>query len=288
MAAVTFRFPYPAAGSAAPDLVAQPVDAPTISVMDAAAERGDGAFETFGVVGGAPQAVRDHLERLRDSLAMLELPAPDLPALAEICRKIAARATGDAWLKLVVTRGGMDRAAPSAWAVLADAADTAPLRAEGIAVVTADRGFASDYAEREPWALIGAKTLSYAQNMAAIREAHRRGAGDMLWATSDGLLLEAPTSSLVVLRGSALVTPDPRLGALHGTTQRAMFRWAEAAGLETTYARLTRADLASADAAWLASSVRGAVPISRVDGSALPIDRARTEEIAAFLRARRD
>ncbi|WP_221583637.1 aminotransferase class IV [Microbacterium sp. G2-8] len=292
MTAVAYRFPLPVAGDEAPlpELAPVAVDDPAISVMDAAAERGDGVFETFGVVDGAVQATRDHLDRLATSMRILDLPDPDLAALADICRQVARTAEPgvESWLKLVVTRGGMDRRTPSAWIVLSPAGDFDEVRTVGRAVITADRGFPSDYAAREPWALIGAKTLSYAQNMAALREAARRGADDMLWVTSDGFLLEAPQSTLVFRRGSTLHTPDPSLGTLHGTAQRAVFRWAAQRGLDTQYGRYGVDDLRDADAAWLTSSVRLATPIRSVDGDALPVDRTATDDMNAFLLARRE
>lgn len=292
MPALVFRFPLPIRGEGAAPPALAPLDVadPAISVMDAAAERGDGVFETFGVVGGGVQATVDHLDRLATSMRMLDLPEPDLDALAETCRRIAQLADPsiESWLKLVVTRGGHDRREPSAWAVLAPAGDFTDVRTRGLAIITADRGFPSDYAAREPWALIGAKTLSYAQNMAALREAARRGADDMLWVTSDGFLLEAPQSTLVFRRGSELLTPDPALGTLHGTAQRAVFRWAEQQGLGTRYGRFTVDDLRGADAAWYTSSVRLATPIRAVDGDPMPVDRAATDAINAFLLARRD
>ncbi|WP_029150705.1 aminotransferase class IV [Microbacterium indicum] len=291
MSAVTYLVPFPAAGSPEEriDLVPLAVDDPAISVMDAAAERGDGAFEAWGVADGASQELDAHLARLAKSLAMLDLPEADLGRLAETAGRIARTAdpAKNMVLKLVVTRGGMDRATPHAWFVLFEAADFTEERTDGFAIVTADRGFDSGYAEREPWSLIGAKTLSYALNMAAIREAKRRGAKDMLFVTSDGILLEAPQSTLILRRDGVLRTPDPRLGILHGTTQQAVFRWAEEHGIGTEYGRYTRDDLLGADAAWYASSVRLLTPITSVDGHALPVDTEQTAAINAHLLARR-
>jgi 4-amino-4-deoxychorismate lyase len=124
--------------------------------------------------------------------------------------------------------------------------------------------------------------------MAALREAHRRGADDAVFATSDGFLLEAPTASLVLRRGDEFVTPEPAAGILHGTTQLSLFAHLAERGFTTAYETLPTAALADADAAWLVSSVRLAAPITVVDGQALPHDAAFTAELNAYLLSPRD
>src|SRR5690625_3744673 len=74
-------------------------------------------------------------------------------------------------------------------------------------VVTLDRGLASTVVDTSPWLLPGAKTLSYAVNMAATREAVRRGAEDVLFVSTDGYALEGPTSTLLVRQ--AMSSPPP-------------------------------------------------------------------------------
>lgn len=70
---------------------------------------------------------------------------------------------------------------------------------------------------------LGAKTLSYAINMSALRYAETQGAQDVIFVSSDGFVLEGPRSTVIVDTGDALVTPFPEHGILHGTTQRALF-----------------------------------------------------------------
>ena len=53
-----------------------------------------------------------------------------------------------------------------------------------------------------PWLLAGAKTLSYAVNMAALRHAERHGAGDVIFVSSDGYVLEGPRSTVVIATAS--------------------------------------------------------------------------------------
>ena len=71
-----------------------------------------------------------------------------------------------------------------------------------------------DIAARAPWLLAGAKTLSYAINKAVLREAARRGADDVLFVSSDGYVLEGPSSTLIAKFGNRIWTPSTALGIL--------------------------------------------------------------------------
>lgn len=265
-------------------------DAPALTVLDLGVTRGDGVFETIGVRGGRAQALEAHLARLARSAAMLDLPEPARDAWCETVLAVAERLPADreAFAKLVLTRGreGTDRA--TGWVYGAVSPDHTAARTLGVAVTVLDRGLPHDVSALAPWLLQGAKTLSYAGNMAALREARRRGADDALFVSSDGYLLEGPTSNLVLKRGDRLVTPSTSLGILPGTTQADAFRFARGRGLTTSYEMLPLAALADADAAWLLSSVRYAAPIRAVDGEERPIDADFTAELNAFLLGRRE
>ena len=155
-------------------------------------------------------------------------------------------------------------------------------------VVTLDRGYSLDVAERAPWLLLGAKTLSYAVNMAALREAHRRGADDAIFLSSDGFVLEAPTASLILRFGDRFVTPAPSGGILQGTTQLSVYEYLEGRGFEAGYEQVPASRIAEADAAWLVSSVRLAAPIAAVDDRPLPVDHALTTDLNQYLLSPRD
>lgn len=280
-------------------------------VEDLAIHRGEGIFETVLVtVDDVTRAAHvhsrePHFTRFEQSAAMLDLPAPPRELFEEAVDEVIAEVIGafdgsvtEFSVRYAMSRGLDSHAEPTAhrtagipdgargWAFPIGVTDgQRAQRANGVRVVTLNRGYDAYVGESAPWLLIGAKTLSYAVNQSASRHAVAQGADEALFVSSDGIVLEGPTSNLVIQRGSTLLTPDPRAGLLHGTTQRAVFAGAEAAGLAVEYADITIDDVVEADAAWLVSSVRTAVPVLEVDGKALTHDPTATSRLHEWIRA---
>src|SRR5699024_12476880 len=109
---------------------------------------------------------------------------------------------------------------------------------------------------KAPWLLLGAKTLSYAVNQAAGRYAGAHDADEALFVSHDGIVLEGPTSDLIIRRRDRLLTPDPDAGLLSGTTQRLIFDHVDELGLRAEYSDLSLEDVKTADGAWYGSSMR--------------------------------
>lgn len=263
--------------------------APALSVGELSTQRGDGVFESIGVIDGHAQEVVPHLERLAHSAQLCDLPLPNQAQWHQAIERAAAHCEqGEYVIKLILSRGVEHGPTPTAWVTAAPASDFSGVRVRGIRVVTLDRGYDLDVAEKAPWLLLGAKTLSYAVNMAALREAHRRGADDAIFLSRDGFVLEAPTASLILRFGDRFVTPAPNGGILHGTTQLSVYEYLTARGLLAEYAKVPASDLPRADAAWLVSSVRLAAPITAIDGVELPVDGTLTAELNEYLLSPRD
>ena len=260
---------------------------PQVSVLDLGVSRGDGIFETISVGHGKPQALEHHLQRFARSAAILDLPAPDLDVWRQaILAAIDELEPGaESWVKTVMTRGIEGDGRPTGWVYAAQSADFSRARAEGVSVVLLDRGYRHDVEQTSPWLLQGAKSLSYAVNRAVLREASRRGADDVVFVSSDGFVLEGPTSSVVYRRGDAIYSPGTGIGILDGTTQANVFRYAESLGLSTGFELLTPQQLAESDAIWLVSSVRLAVPVRAVDGADRRIDAEFTASLNDWLKA---
>ncbi|PRY32748.1 aminodeoxychorismate lyase [Umezawaea tangerina] len=259
-------------------------DAPLLRVDDLGLMRGDGIFETVLVVNGKPRELDPHLDRLARSAEMLDLPEPDRASFERALTLVLDNWSGgtEMALKLVYTRGveGGD-GTPTGFALgLPIGAKVLTQREAGLSAITLDRGIEPGLAERAPWLLLGAKTLSYAVNMAALREAERRGAEEVVFTTSDGSVLEGPTSTLVTVNGRTLTTPPATLGILPGTTQAALFRAAEREGWTVVVEPIAVVDLHSAAGVFLVSSVRKITRVHTLDGKPLADSSAIHAELA--------
>lgn len=255
--------------------VADP-DAPQLRVDDLGLQRGDGVFETILVVDGRPRELTAHLDRLDRSAAMLDLPLPDRAAWHRVIEQLIGswRGEREMVMKVVYTRGVEGSGTPTGFALGFEVDEKIRrARAEGVAAVTLERGIDPGLAERAPWLLLGAKSLSYGINMAAVREANRRGADDAIFLATDGSVLEGPTSTVVIARDRTLYTPPANAGILPGTTQAGLFRGAEAAGWSVKVEPLDLTDLRDADGVFLASSIRKVTRVHTLDGEPLPDSR---------------
>ena len=248
-----------------------PATEPVLRGDDLGALRGDGVFETMHVGAGRPFLLTEHLDRLAASAAIMSIGLPAAADLAGLVEQACA-----AWppeveggLRLVATRGVGPEGPPTVYAVIAPVpASSMGARATGISVLTAPLGVTAAGRTGIPWLLAGAKTLSYAVNMACVRWAAAQGADDALWVSTDGFALEGPTSTLLWLAGATLCTvPAAGTGILPGITAAHVMRQC---GLRTEERMVRPGDLESADGVWFASTLRGIAAVTSLDGRPVP------------------
>ncbi len=277
-------------GDAAPELLDPTL--PALYIDDLAAVRGDGVFETLMVRDGAVRNLDRHTARFINSAAMLDLPAPDTgrwhAATDLALEHWVTSGGGDGSLRWMYSRGRETTGEPTGWVTVApEPPAVARDREQGVRVMTAQRGYSLDITkDAAPWALVGAKTLSYAANMAALRYAKSHDLDDVIFIGDGERVLEGPTSTVIMARDRdgvrEILTPLHEVGVLPGTTQAAMYRLAGEAGWTCSEAPLTVGDLRNADGVWLLSSVRRYARVTALDGTALdrPVCADEIEDLA--------
>jgi branched-chain amino acid aminotransferase len=224
--------------------------------------RGDGVFEVIRLYAGRPFALDEHLDRLERSAAAIELPVEREPFEEEIAALLSEFGEHEAQLRLVVTRGGRRLAFT----------ENLPARGETIRLATVTYS---------PSVILnGVKSLSYAANMEATRIAQGKDADEAILVRPDGIVLEAPTSTIFwVSDGGVLLTPALDVGILQSITRDRIVR-----ELQVEEGAFQLEDLHGTHEAFLASTVREVQPVSAIDGRKLPAcpGERTSEAIGAF------
>lgn len=255
------------------DGVTVDAEAARVPVFDRGFLYGDSVYEVLRTFSGRPFRLLEHLERLERSGGGLGMT---LPPRAEIERAVhetlAAANEPDAYIRIVVTRGAGEIALDPA---MAD-------RPRLIVIVRAVKPPAPEaYSDGVEVAIVGksrgapgavdpsVKSGNYLSSVLAIAEARQRGAYEAILTDSVGRLTEGSSSNFFVARGGRVATPPLSAGLLEGITRRTVIELLRGAGVAVDEAPLWPVDLRTADEALLTSSVRGVVPIVRVDGAPL-------------------
>lgn len=270
-------------------------DEPIAFADDLGLTRGDGCFDAtlvFAADGGPRRVLHlgRHVARLGRSASALSIDSPPPRAWTSLAEEAVAHPSAppqESMLKLVLSRGREDHGGGLLGYLTITPLPASSLQARrGIDVATMSRGHASDAFTDAPWLLGGVKSIAYAINLAAKREAERRGAQEALFVSTDGFALEAPTASLIVRRGNDLSsTPTGATGVLASITVETVFEAARVQGLTTQHRLVRPQEVLDADGSWLVSSVRGVAPIRTLDGHAVPLDfdfHERITQLAGF------
>jgi branched-chain amino acid aminotransferase len=244
------------------DGVISPTTEATIPLPDDGLYRGDGVFEVIRLYAGEPFALSEHLDRIERSAASIELPVKREAIERELDALLAEFGSGEAQLRIVLTRGGRRILLTEALPERGSSARVATVTYSPTVILT------------------GVKSLSYGANMQATRIAQARGTDEAVLVRPDGVVLEAPTSSIFwVSPEDGLRTPSISTGILESITRAQIVR-----SLHVEEGEFGVDDLHAAREAFLASTVREVQPIAAIDGHELEAPGPRTTEATEAFR----
>ena len=225
--------------------IAEPATTPAITALDNGVLVGLGVFETVAIRGGVAFARRRHVERLRASAAIVGVTLDSALIESAIDAVLSRWGRRDGRMRITATAGG-------ALIVSADVArSVAPV---GTLVV-------APWPRNERSPLVAAKTTAYADNVLAFDYAQTRGATDALFLNSRGEVCEGSRTNIFAACEGRLVTPPLSSGCLAGVTRALVLEYG--AARETT---LGLAELMGASEVFVTSALRGAQPITAIDG----------------------
>ena len=234
---------------------------------------GDGLFETLLVRSGRAVRAPAHAARLMSSADRLGLAfsAPPIEAIAEALSR--ANALQDAALRLTVSRqGGRGLEAGPEASVFAALSPLA---------VQPDRvSLAQVSIRRAPESVTARhKTLSYADNIEARRQARAAGADMGLVLDTGGRVSGADCANLFWSHGGRFFTPSSACAVLPGTVRAALIG---AVAVEET--EQDPDALKAADGVFATNALSGVRAVRAIDGRPVAMDEAGLRTLEAALR----
>ena len=248
---------------------------------------GEGLFETMKATRGFIPFLAEHLHRLFRGLDLLRMPI-DLSASKlefSLYQTLHHNRLKDAYLRLTLSRqnkeiGNFDAGDTVNLVVVAKALDK-------VAKKLYEDGASAKVIEDfriSPDPLCQVKSTNYLRNLLAQRMAKEGGFDEAILLNAAGNLVEAATSNLFVFDGEKILTPSLSEGALPGVTRRVVLELLEKNYLGFEERPLKVSDLLTAQEAFLTSSLKEVLPLTRVNDK--PIGRGvpgkETERIAAL------
>ena len=264
-----------------------------ISVCDHGLLYGDGIFEGIRAYAGRLFELDAHLSRMQYGARALHLTIPGgIAHMREVAeRTLSAYGGGDAYLRLIVTRGdgplGVDpTTCPKSRVICitdAIALFDEDKRARGLSLVTSSlRRPAADVLDPR------LKSLNYLNNALAKAEARRQGADEALLLNPHGHVAEASVANVFVVHAGKLMTPPTTDGALDGITRAVVLDLARQLDIPNEVRTLGRVDMFAADEVFLTGTGAEIVRVSSFDGEAIggPAPGPITSRLLAAFRAR--
>ncbi|HET9561203.1 MAG TPA: aminotransferase class IV, partial [Propionibacteriaceae bacterium] len=116
------------------------------------------------------------------------------------------------------------------------------------------------WTRNEHGALAGVKSISYAENVRALRYAAERQATEAIFLNTAGHVCEGTGSNIFLVFGDTIITPPLSSGPLAGITRELIMEWSSAQERDLTLDEAKRAD-----EVFITSSMRNVQAVARWD-----------------------
>lgn len=250
--------------------VTTPLENAKISALSRGFLFGDAIYETMVAFGPKVLDVERHLGRLRASAEAMgfEVPWSNEVLAFEIQSLAEALSAPKQLIRLVVSRGiggGLlptDDLTPERVLYCQGAPIQPQLYQSGVAL----KRVLARGVSRGPQAKV---TGTYVTSVRQLAKAQGEGFDDILWTNSEGEITEASSANIFFLARIGdqveIVTPPPASGLLLGLTRATMLTLFQQAGIKAHEQTVFADELPRFDEAFLCSSVKGLVPVNRID-----------------------
>jgi len=231
---------------------------------------GDGVFETIAIQEGHPIKLDLHLDRLERSADAADLSLPE--GREELSREILRAAIqfgGSGILRFMLYRGGglgLVEEGPTERILIVQSMPKIPesIYLEGVKIKLR----AITLPDKNP-----RKSLNWSNTILELRKARKQNFDDVLMHNKDDGILEATSANIFFMgrQGDLLevATPPITTGILPGTTRQILIDLLLRAKIPVTERLIFPEELPRFDEAFLTSTIKGLVPIHKINSQAL-------------------
>jgi len=249
-----------------------------MSLNDLLIQRGYGIFDYLRVVDNKPLFVEDHLDRLYQSAAIMhmEVPQSKESILKIVLELVAKNDMPYSGLKLIVSGG--------------DSSDGYSLEKPRLTIIQQPLPVPSNSFSVNPFILMShpfqrqlpqVKTTDYLMAIYLQPKLKAFGGHDILY-TNDGMLRECPRSNFFLISEQGnIVTPKDDI--LKGITRKNILASARENGIEVEERPIALEEIKTAKGAFIASSTKRIIPISKIDESVIATDSPILEKVFNML-----
>jgi len=243
-----------------------PLDEIRISPLDRGFIFGDGVYEVIPVYDGVMLHGREHFERLQRSMKEIQLAAPHtVDEWMRVTQELVAHHPGNVSVYIQVTRGvppkrdhvmpkGLE---PTVFMMVQPLVTPSKEAIEnGVACVTHE-----DFR----WTRCHIKSTSLLGNILARQVSADVGATETIL-LRDGMLTEASSSNVFVVKGNVVAAPPQDHLILLGITYDLVTRLAKDGTVKLEIRPIAGRELLEADEIWLSSSTKEVLAVTKLDG----------------------
>ncbi len=242
-----------------------------VSVYDHGLLYGDGVFEGIRAYNGVVFKLKEHLDRLYQSMhtIMLQIPLTKSEMTQAVLETLKKNNLKNAYIRLIVTRGegdlGLDpRKCPKPTVIIIAEPMIQIYGAEAkekgmTATISWVKRDSVDATSHE------VKSLNYMNSILAKIEANTAGVDEAIYLDKRGFVCEGSSDNIFMVKGGKVVTPPVSTGALAGITRNRVMKLAEDLGHAVVERNITPNELFNADEVFLTGTAAEVVPVREIN-----------------------
>lgn len=254
-----------------------PLSEAKISPMDRGFLFGDGIYEVIPTYHGKAVGMTGHLSRMRDGLAAISITNPysaqqwqqNLDGLIDA--NASHFPSGNIGVYFHISRGTDTKRyhaypqniTPTVFGFAFEIAPAQPLEATKV------KPFKVALEEDKRWQRCHIKSTSLLGNVMHFQSGVDSGVQETILHNSDGIITEASSCNVFIVKDNAIFTPPLDNQLLPGITRQIALEAFKRAGLGVEEKWFTKEDLFNADEVWLTSSSKEIAPVIEVDGKTI-------------------